>query len=389
MTDTPLTISARPFAVDRGIQVEPSVKHVFAALVLGETATATTLAGHEPQRLCDEAEHEGVLPLVADRLRRAEHTPAALSAALSSRATREAAADVIREAELRRLVPALAATGTDPVILKGAQLAYSHYSRPDLRPRMDTDVLVAPAGRAAAHRCLVDAGYEPVDQIAGDLVMYQALYVRRRAGVPVHAVDLHWRLANPQRFGGVLSHAEMAAAAVTIPGLADQARGLSNPHALLVACMHPVAHHPHAQRLIWHYDIHLIASRFLEGDWDAFATLAMDRRVNTVCRRSLELASHFFGTAVPARVMTRLDTATSVDAETAAYLSPGRRQIHDAVWDFRALPSWSDRCRLVCQHLFPSAHYMRDIYAPSSSAPLAVLYARRALRGARRWLARA
>ena len=109
-----------------------------------------------------------------------------------------------------------------------------------------------------------------------------------------------------------------------------------------------------------------------------------------MCRRSLELASHYFGTAVPKPVpRARLNLTASVDAETAAYLSPGRRQIHDAMWDFRALPSWTDRCRLVCQHLFPSAHYMRDTYAPSSSAPLAVLYARRALRGARRWLARA
>jgi hypothetical protein len=44
--------------------------------------------------------------------------------------------------------------------------------------------------------------------------------------------------------------------------------------------------------------------------------------------------------------------------------------------------------RLVRQHLFPSAHYMRGVYAPASTAPLPVLYARRAWRGARRWLAR-
>ena len=389
MTDTSLTTSGRPFAVDRGIRVEPSVKHLLAALVLGESVTAAALAGHELNRLRDEAEHEGVLPLVADRLSRAGQALAAFSAALSSAARREAAADLIREAELRRLLPALAASGAVALIMKGAQLAYSHYPRPDLRPRMDTDIFVTPGDRPLAHKCLVELGYGPVAQVAGDLVMYQAQYVKHRAGTAVHAVDLHWRLANPQRFGGVLTHAELAADAVPIAGLGEQARGLSNPHALLVACVHPVAHHPHAQRLIWHYDIHLIASRLMADEWEAFTSLAIDRRVNTVCRRSLELASHYFGTAVPSRTKTRLNMTASVDAGTAAYLSPGRRQIHDAMWDFRALPSWADRCRLVCQHLFPSAHYMRDTYAPSSSAPLAVLYARRALRGARRWLARA
>jgi hypothetical protein len=140
--------------------------------------------------------------------------------------------------------------------------------------------------------------------------------------------------------------------------------------------------------LIWHYDIHLLAAGLTPDEWETFTTLAIDRRVNRVCRRSLELAAHFFGTTVPARTIARLGTAANVDAATAAYLSPGRRQIHDAVWDFRALPSWVDRWRLVCQHLFPSAHYMRGVYAPASSAPLPVLYARRAFRGARRWLGR-
>jgi hypothetical protein len=369
------------------VDVEPSVRNLLAALVLGDAVTAAALAAQDPMRLRAEAEYEGVLALVSERLSQLPGAPRSLTAVLGSAARREAAADLFREFELLTLSHALAHTGAGALIMKGAQLAYSHYSRPDLRPRMDTDVLVAPDGRQSVHRCLIDLGYEPVEQVSGDLVMYQVLYVKRRDGVPVHAVDLHWRLANPQRFGGVLAHAELAAASQPIPGLGS-ARGLSNTHALLVACIHPVAHHPHAQRLIWHYDIHLLASRLTADEWEAFTTLAIDRRVNRVCRRSLELAAHYFGTATPARTIARLGTATNVDAATAAYLSPGRRHIQEAVWDFRALSSWSDRWRLVCQHLFPSAHYMRDVYAPASSAPLPLLYARRAFRGARRWLAR-
>jgi hypothetical protein len=387
VADLAHTALPRPFAVDRKVAVEPSVRNLLAALVLGDAVTAAALAAEDPGRLRAEAEQEGVLPLVRERLARTPGAPARLAAALASSARREATADLVREVELVALARAMSAAVAGALIMKGAQLAYSHYPRPDLRPRMDTDVLVAPDGRPAAHQCLVDLGYEPVDQVAGDLVMYQALYVKRRDGVPVHAVDLHWRLANPQRFGGVLTHAELAAASQPIPGL-GAARGLANTHALLVACIHPIAHHPNAQRLIWHYDIHLLAAGLTPDEWETFTTLAIDRRVNRVCRRSLELAAHFFGTTVPARTIARLGTAANVDAATAAYLSPGRRQIHDAVWDFRALPSWVDRWRLVCQHLFPSAHYMRGVYAPASSAPLPVLYARRAFRGARRWLGR-
>ena len=54
--------------------------------------------------------------------------------------------------------------------------------------------------------------------------------------------------------------------------------------------------------------------------------------------------------------------------------------------DLAALPTWGSRARLVRQHAFPSASYMRGTYAPGSRLPLMVLYVIRALRGARKWM---
>jgi hypothetical protein len=365
------------------------VQQLLTAILRGDLVADRTLAACDPDHLRALAEDHGVLPLVADRLARMSQVPPALAATFAARARREAASDVVRHVELVRLIAGLAEAGLPAILMKGAQLAYTHYDRPDLRPRMDTDLVVSAAARPSAHQRLIDLGYEPVEQMAADLVMYQAVYVKRRDDVRVHAVDLHWRLANPQPFGMVLAYDELAAAAAPIARLGPAARGLSNSHALLVACIHPVAHHPHAVRLIWHYDIHLIASRFSAAEWEAFTALAIERQVSSVCRRSLELAIQSFTTPVPAGVLERLSAPAGADDATAAYLSPSRRQIHDAVWDFQALPTWTERLRLVRQHLFPPATYMRDVYAPASSAPLAFLYARRALRGARRWLARA
>ena len=52
------------------------------------------------------------------------------------------------------------------------------------------------------------------------------------------------------------------------------------------------------------------------------------------------------------------------------------------------VPSWSGRLRLMRQHAFPPARYMRDVYAPASLAPLWMLYLRRIVSGSRRWLSR-
>jgi hypothetical protein len=54
----------------------------------------------------------------------------------------------------------------------------------------------------------------------------------------------------------------------------------------------------------------------------------------------------------------------------------------------RAMRSIGQALKLARQHVLPPADYMREVYAPASSAPLPWLYARRVWRGARRWLAR-
>jgi hypothetical protein len=334
------------------------------------------------------AERHGVLPLLAERSI-ASGLGAEAHARLQTRARQIAAADLVREHELRRVIAAFDAAGVRPLLLKGAGLAYSHYPRPDLRPRLDSDLLIPASQRAAAIAALEGAGYAALPHVGGDLLMYQTSFVTPAAGVPVHVVDLHWRIANPQAFGRVLEYEELAAAAETLPVLGPQARGLGRVHALLLACVHRVAHHADAPLLIWLYDIHLVGATMTAEQWREFAALAGARGVGAVCRRSLELAVTNFGTPVPAAVMasTALGGADADRSPAAAYLNRPRH-VAGVWWDFKLLPSWRDRARLARQHVFPPVQYMRGVYAPASGAPLAVLYARRAWRGARKWLGR-
>jgi hypothetical protein len=207
----------------------------------------------------------------------------------------------------------------------------------------------------------------------------------------VHTVDVHWRIANPQLFAGLLTFDELRAAAIGLPRLSPSARGLSNVHALLLACIHRVAHHFDSDCLVWLYDIHLLAERFTDDEWRELLLTARARRVATICARGLKRAQQAFGTGIPQSVLAGLNAqADGPDGEepTAAYLSRDRRQVDNFLSDVRALPGWSERIRLIREHLFPSAAYMRGVYAPASRAPLPMLYVRRVWRGARRWLIR-
>jgi hypothetical protein len=361
---------------------------LLAAVVRGQPPAADAFARLDPQAFLRLAAVQGVLPLIADRLGACEDVPESLRRRLRTEASREAAVALLRDVELRAALAALDADGIAVLLLKGAQLAHTHYERPDLRPRLDSDVLVPEVHRGDVHRVVMELGYEPVRQFTGDLVTYQVPYVKRRDGAVVHVLDVHWRVANPQRFGAMLAQADAAAASVSVPGLGAVARGLGGPHALLVACVHPVAHHADSQRLIWKHDIHLLASRFDGPAWTQFVDLVRARGMASICQRSLGAAAVAFGTSVPEMVFTRLSEPSVADAETAVYLAPRRRHIQAVFWDVRSMPTWGDRLRLMGQHLFPPAPYMREVYAPASRVPLPILYAQRAFRGARRWLAR-
>jgi hypothetical protein len=345
-----------------------------------------TLANIDLGVFVEEADYHGVLPLVAERIAGRTDVPALLRALLCERAQAAVAADLARETELRRVVGALGAAGIRPLLFKGSQLAYSHYPRPDLRPRIDTDMLIPADARAHVDDVLTSLGYARRSSVSGELVSGQAFYVRRVGGVPTDAVDVHWKIASPIVFANILSYDELAADAVPIPALGPGARGLGEVHALLVACVHRVAHHLDAVRLKWLYDIDLVARRMDAAGWQRFAAAAEAKRVAAVCRRSLERAAQLFGTPVPAHLWAALQHAEGATREvTAEYLTP-RPQAEALADDLKMLGSWRERLRLVREHVVPPAAYMRQVYAPASKMPLPVLYAWRVVRGAKKWL---
>jgi hypothetical protein len=360
---------------------------LLASILNGEPVTDWTPA--RADALYDAAVAHGVLPLVAHQLAGDGSVPDGLRTRLRDASHAAVVADLAFEAALRQVLAAFDDAAIDALVIKGSHLAYTHYLRPDLRSRVDTDLLIRRAQRDAAHAVLSGLGYETQTKVSGDLTATQALYVRRAHDVVVHAVDLHWRLASPQAFAHVLSFEELRTASEPLPALTPGARVPSPVHALLIACMHRVAHHhDEAEQFKWLFDIHLLASRFSAADWDEFVALAVDREVAALCGEGIEESVRWFRTRFPDRVRSdpRL-TGARTHERTAAYLRK-RSLAGLLVHDLRALPSWRARALLLGEHLLPPADYMRRVYAPGSRLPLPLLYVLRVVRGASRWLRR-
>jgi hypothetical protein len=335
----------------------------------------------------ESAAMDGVVGLLYARLHAngiASHVPASLIDGLRSGAHRQAATEMAQRLELQRLVAAMYSKGLDVLLMKGASLAYSVYGDPSWRVRSDVDMFIRAADRAAVRSVLEELDYVPSDALSGDLAISQFHCERVTPGLR-HLCDVHWQIVNRLRFAGAVRFDELADAAMALPTLGPGARGLGHVHALWLACVHRAVHHYDQDTLLWLYDVHLLVEALDAGGLDRFVALAERTGVRRICLRALSLARERLGTRIPRGVLTALEAAPA-DEPSTVFLNRHMRQIDVLRDDLRVLPGWRDRLTLLKEHLFPDAFYMHTIFAPGSSAPVAWLYLRRIVAGARKWL---
>lgn len=329
-------------------------------------------AGIWPETLREEevaalTEH-GVAPLVFA----ATHDPA-----LRAEAIRAAALEPLRAADLEVVLAALASAGVHALVLKGSALAYDLYASPELRPRGDTDLLISRNDVEAARGVFAKLGLR--EQVtSGDEHGVKQLIFTRANGL---AYDVHWSVTNLPLFEPLLRYDDVRTRALALPRLGSHAFGLSHPDALLLACIHRVAHHHDSDRLIWLADIAFLAQRMAADERATFLELARRGGVVAICKRSIELASEWFGETPLA--------LPEVEGEASAVMLD-REITHGAmlVANLRAL-SWRARAQRLWQLAFPPAAFMRASFGPRSRAALPWLYVYRGMRGIGRLFRRA
>ena len=337
------------------------------------------------REICGELREQGVGPLVYRAIRARQlldAQPSGVREELERLTREEALLEPFRRDEVARVLNALAAAGVRALVFKGTALAYACYPDPSLRPRLDTDLLIPRADLTTASDVFERLGCARALRTAGELVTHQMTYVSPRHGLRI-AFDVHWKLSDPQPFADLFSFEELDREAVSLPDLSPAARTLCDADALLVACVHRVAHHYGRDVLICLYDIDLLARRLDTRGWDVVVARASAKRIRQVTLRGLQAASSLLGAAIPERVAHAL-TQPAGDEPTAAYLAAGFRKIDILRADLQAL-RWRDRLRLLREHLFPAPSFVLRSYRQSSPVLLPLLYFARIICGAGAW----
>jgi len=335
--------------------------------------------------LAEEAERHGVDLVLWHVLHARADGPVGLTERLAVKVGPEAARAAIRERELTAVSWAFEAHQVPALVVKGAALAYTRYAKPWLRPRLDTDVLVDRSAFDRAAAALEHAGYARSATFStGDFVSHQVAYERTDDYGVEHTIDLHWRALNPQLLAGVVEFADLWEEAEDVPVGAASIRVPTAFWSLLLACAHRLAHHQRHERLIWLYDLHLLAGVLPESRWNHLVAVARERRIAAICADGLGTAARRLGTPVPAAVLAAL-TYAGRSEPTRHYVDRDVSRLDVLRDDLRELP-WRDRGRLLREHLFPPAAFIRSRYGTESSLLLPLLYAHRLMTGAVKWI---
>lgn len=348
-----------------------------AGALVARAEAAAALAAADPDAVVAVAEAEGVAALLARALP-AQGPASALRARLLALARLDGMRLLAREASARAALDVLA--GQPCLLLKGMALGHWLYPAPELRPGCDVDLLVADLAQAeAAVAALQAAGWRLAHGVAPHQASdtQVALVDPARRGV---VLDLHWSLLNHAALGRGIAFDGLWARAQALPGLHPQARGLGPADALLHAALHRAGNRAAGthDRLLWLYDLHLLAARCDAADWARLLAPAADPVQVAALADALAAAQAAFATALP----PGLEAAAARSAEADLRLdAPG-------AFDRTHLQglAWPQRLRWLWHKLLPPPAFMRHRYDAHGPLALAAAYLRRWGVGLRRAL---
>ena len=323
--------------------------------------------------LCEEAEVQGVAPLVYCVLRtRPRDCPPAVWERLAASHDRTAGRNALALLQLDRVLTALMGEGAGPVmLLKGISLAHRHYPSLALRPMADLDILVPPARQDQVATAVQALGYRPVPVLAptlwhASLLSEVAHHVQYAPPPDEAALPLEIHSAPPSYPGvewpGLWETAQAVAA------LGDGALVPSSVDEPAILLLHLVRHHRSTSlpgRLIWWLDLALVLQGAHSTTWDGLAErlATWPPKWTGAGKRILAVLGAVLGVPVPSAMAPALPLDETRREVAAIFRRPGEptfAEIWDEVGHSPRLASPFAKLRFAGGYLFPSPAYVRQ-----------------------------
>lgn len=246
------------------------------------------------------------------------------------------------------------------ILFKGTALAHAYYPDPWLRPSTDSDCLIAVEDRLKFDKAFKKLKFEKLFAIEGELLSYQSTYSRVLTGNVALNIDMHWRINNRQILAKTFSLAELSERGTSVASLNHAVLIPSAVDSILLACIHRIGHHANDERLIWLYDIHLLASGLTEDEWEELCLLCEDKRLAAITLEALRTCQDLLGTPLTSQTLSLLKNLAKRNEPSKLFLQRQLSEWQIFKQDFKALKSIKLQFQLICEHLFPEKDYIRE-----------------------------
>jgi len=311
----------------------------------------------DADKFIERLDYHGITTLALDKNRLSSD----VSQRLKSRTALMVANEALKSNALIELFESFVTAGLNNTILfKGSALAYSVYPQPWLRPRSDSDLFINIDERAAYEKVFFELGYQKIVSIEGDYVSYQNTFGKKLSGQSYLNIDLHWRINNRQILANSYSVTQLLSesrelielsAAIKIPCAVDN---------LIVASLHRLGHHQDEERIVWLYDIHLLANSLSPSEWNSLVHRTGEKALSAITLDALEYCQRLFGTVIDAEILRSLQTNARQPEPSQFFLKRGLAEWRYFLHDIKALKSWRERSGLIIENLFPNPSYIRN-----------------------------
>jgi len=289
------------------------------------------------------------------------------------------------ERQLEKILAAFETEGIRALVLRGLALGLSVYPDPALRPGSDLDLLVLPEQIMKARKILENLGYECLGkrfEVTRDFFREEE-YVHKKNPRDNLPVDLHWvhwelhpffKRCNESRVQDLFRRACM----VETCGLTFEI--LHPVDALIHAAIHLALIHRGDVRLIWIYDIDLLARGLREPeDWEVLPERSVTWGARLAVENCLKMAQIWTGLQLPNgfRNFNSWPQPTADERMTWSHTSRSHwagvllRRYLKRPWKVSAMVSSMFRL------LFPHPQIVRMCYPPSRNWLLPLSYVRR------------
>jgi len=175
-----------------------------------------------------------------------------------------------------------------------------------------------------------------------------------------------------------LTFSELSERSTSVESLGHSVLLPSAVDSMIIACLHRLGHHANDERLIWLYDIHLLACSLNEDDWEELCLLCEDKQLSAITLDALTVCNDLLGTDIPAQIKEELKTLARRNEPSKLFLQKQLSEWSIFKQDLKALDGIKLKLQLIEEHFFPTADYIREQMGTDN---LFLGYTKRFLRG--------